>query len=170
MCARSKSSDRDVTRPFDNAVIQQARALAERYQIVLAFEDGEWYGHAMEMPDVMADGKTPDECVAHTREALAAAVATMLEQGLVPPVAAQQGQRTEQVNIRLTVEEKAFLESTAKASGYRGISDFVRSSALEATRGAGVSRRTGSRRFAAGSAREVARLRKGAARRRGFRR
>ena len=35
-----------------------------------------------------------------------------------------------QVNVRLTPEEKAILESKAKAKGFRGLSDFIRASVL----------------------------------------
>jgi predicted RNase H-like HicB family nuclease len=134
MSAESKNSDRGLSKPFAKAVADQARVLAGRYQIILMFEDGRWFGHGLELPHVMADGRTPDKCVSATRNALMAAVATMLEAGQSPPAPAQLGQRTQQVNVRLTAEEKALIESTAKATGFRGVSDFVRSSALEATK------------------------------------
>jgi predicted RNase H-like HicB family nuclease len=135
MSAESKNSDRRLSRPFAKAVVDQARALARRYQIILMFEDGQWFGRGLELPHVMADGRTPDKCVSATRNALTAAAATMLEAGQSPPAPAQLGQRTQQVNVRLTAEEKALIEGTAKAAGFRGVSDFVRSSALEATKG-----------------------------------
>ena len=64
---------------------EQVAAIAERFQIVLMFEDGEWYGRGLELPLVMADGKTPDECVAATREALMGVASLMLEKGRRPP-------------------------------------------------------------------------------------
>jgi predicted RNase H-like HicB family nuclease len=90
----------------------------------------EWYGHALAYPEAMGDGKTPEQSIKETREALLAAVATMLEDGQTPPAPARQGVRTEQVNVRLTAEEKAVLESKAKSRGFRGLSDFIRTSAL----------------------------------------
>ncbi len=130
MSARSKSSDSAVDRPFDRKVLARARALAERYEIVLAFEDGEWYGHGLEMPTVFGEGRTPDRCVEHTREALTAAIATMLEADESPPAPARRGVRSEQVNVRLTPEEKALLETSARQKGFRGLSDFLRTTAL----------------------------------------
>ena len=69
-----------------------------------------------------------------TREALAVAVATLLEAGDVPPPPASEGKRTEQVNVRLTPEEKLLLEEAARSRGFRGLGDFVRSSALARTK------------------------------------
>jgi uncharacterized protein (DUF1778 family) len=39
-----------------------------------------------------------------------------------------------QVNVRVTAEEKALLEATARRKGYSGLSDFIRAAALESTR------------------------------------
>ena len=131
MSAKSKSSSKaSVDRPFDPAVLKRARAIAEQYQIILQFEDGEYYGRGLEMPYVMNDGKTPDACLRATRESLTIAVATLLEAGDVPPTPAREGKRTEQVNIRLTPEEKLLMEETARSRGFRGLGDFVRSTAL----------------------------------------
>lgn len=103
------------------------------YQIIIHFEDDEYYGRGLEMPSVMAEGKTPDDCVAATREALTIAVAYLLESGQTPPSPASEGKRSEQVNIRLTAEEKLMLEEAARRKGFRGISDFIRSTSLSST-------------------------------------
>lgn len=86
------------------------------------------------MPQVFGDCKTPEACVANTREALEGAVAYLLEQGRRPPASATTGQRTNQVNVRLTAEEKALLEASAKRKGFSGLSDFARAAAIEATK------------------------------------
>lgn len=104
------------------------------YQIILASEDGAWYGRGLELPHVFGDGPTPAACIDNTREALAAAVAYMLEQDQTPPTPAKQGKRTTQVNVRLTAEEKVILEGTAHRKGFEGLSDFIRAAALEAVR------------------------------------
>jgi predicted RNase H-like HicB family nuclease len=111
-------------------VLDRARRIADAYQVVMWFEDGEYYGRGVELPGTFADGKTPDQCMRNTREAFVATVATMLEDGLAPPPAASEGTRTEQVNVRLTAEEKVTLEAAARRNGFRGVSDFVRSAAL----------------------------------------
>ena len=133
MSARSKSSSPKKTSRTKN-VEAQARALAEKYQVILRQEDGEWYGRGLEMPYVFGDGKTPTACLAATRKALAAAVAYLLETGETPPPPAQEGKRTMQVNVRLTPEEKAQLESVAHRKGFEGLSDFVRAAALKDAR------------------------------------
>jgi predicted RNase H-like HicB family nuclease len=130
MSAKSKSSSKASDRPFDANVLKRAREVAEQYQIVLQFEDGEYYGRGLEMPYVMSDGKTPDECVRATRDALTVTVATALERGEVPPAPASDNKRTEQINVRVTPQEKLILEEAARSRGFRGIGDFVRSTSL----------------------------------------
>lgn len=126
-----RTKPKDISAPFSKAILAAAKRIVEKYDLVLRMEDGQWYGRALEYPEAMGDGKTVQRCVAATRDALLAAVATMLEAGQTPPVPARQGLRTEQVNVRLTAEEKAILESTAKAKGYRGLSDCIRANVLE---------------------------------------
>ena len=123
-----------IDRPFDAGVLKRARAIAEQYQIVLHSEDGEYYGRGLEMPYVMNDGRTADACVRATRQSLTIAVATLLEAHGVPPTPASEGKRTEQVNVRLTPEEKLLLEEAARSRGFRGLGDFVRSTALARSR------------------------------------
>lgn len=125
-----KTKKKNISAPFAAKILQAARQLADAYDIVLRFEDGEWYGYALEYPEAMGDGKTPALCVKATREAVVAGVATMLEMGETAPVPARQGVRSEQVNIRVTAEEKALMETTAKQKGFRGLSDFIRTGAL----------------------------------------
>jgi hypothetical protein len=55
-----------------------------------------------------------DQCVADTREAFVGVVAYLIEQGQRPPAPAQAGTRSEQVNVRLTAEEKLLLEAAAR--------------------------------------------------------
>ena len=129
-----KSSKKAIDRPFDPALLLKARDIAESYQIILHFEDGDYYGRGLEMPHVMNDGKTPDECVEKTRDILTTAIAYMLETGVRPPSPASDSTRCEQVNIRVTREEKLLLEEAARSKGFRGVSDFVRSTSLGSIR------------------------------------
>jgi predicted RNase H-like HicB family nuclease len=132
MSAKSRSSkSKAVDRPFDEAILAKARRIANEYQIVMVFEDGEWYGHGLELPGARGDGKTPSAAVADTREALVTMVAYMLEEGEKPPAPAREGNRSEQINIRVTAEEKSRLESRSRARGFRGLSDFIRTSLLD---------------------------------------
>ena len=64
------------------------------------------------------------------RESLTTAVATILESGQVPPSPASEQKRSEQINIRVTAEEKLLLEEAARSRGFRGLGDFVRSASL----------------------------------------
>jgi predicted RNase H-like HicB family nuclease len=132
MSGRSRNSEKaaDPARPFDPDILRRAREIAAEYEIVVWFEDGEWYGRGLELPHTYGDGKTPAACIASVREGLVATVATMLEDGEKPPAPARAGERTEQVNIRLTPSERALLENRSRAGGFRGISDFVRAAAL----------------------------------------
>ena len=130
----NKSKNSDLDRPSSPEVLKQARIIADRYQIVLEQEDDYWFGHGLEMPTVFGEGKTPQTCVKDTREALVASVAIMLEEGQRPPIPASEGKRTEQVNVRLTAEEKAVLTATSQARGFKGLGDYMRAAALSGNR------------------------------------
>lgn len=102
------------------------------YRLILESNDELGYiGSSVEIPTVMADGRTPDACVKATREALAVALATMLEMGRRPPTG--RATRNVQVNVRLTAEEKLAMEAAAHRMGFKGVSDFVRTAALDRT-------------------------------------
>lgn len=131
MSAKSRKSAKAIDRPFDAHTMAKAKKIAEQYQVILAFEDGHWYGRGLELPGIHGDGKTVDQCVKNTREAFAGWVAYLLEEGQRPPAPAREGTRTTQVNVRLTAEEKVLLEATAKRKGFSGLSDFVRAAAME---------------------------------------
>jgi len=82
------------------------------------------------MPYAMSDGPTIAACAANTLEATAASIATLLEDGRRPPAPSRDAVRTQQVNIRLSNDEKLQLEAAAKREGFRSVSDYVRSAAL----------------------------------------
>ena len=124
-----------VDRPFAPEVLRRASEIADQYTVILQPDpDLGYLGRGLEFPYAMDDGKTPDECVRKTREAFVAVVATMLEKGEIPPSPAVEQQRREQINIRLTAEEKLLLEEAARSKGFRGVSDFVRAASLSTIR------------------------------------
>jgi len=116
--------------PFDKAILAAAERIVDAYDIVMRREEGEWVGHALEYPEAIGVGKTVQKCMEETRKSLLAGVGSMLEDGDTPPVPARQNVRSEQVNLRLTPEEKAVLESRSRTKGFRGIADYVRAAAL----------------------------------------
>jgi len=89
-----------------------------------------FFGRTVEMPFVMADGPTLQACAESTLEATTTTIATLLEKGEKPPAPAREGKRDQQVNIRLTAEEKLRLEEAARRDGFRSLSDFLRASGL----------------------------------------
>jgi predicted RNase H-like HicB family nuclease len=111
-------------------ILQRATEIAARYSIIVRPEDGEFFGDVLEMPHTWGDGKTPEACIADTMEAAVGVVAYMLEEGEVPPPAATDGIRTEQVNVRLSADERVRLYDLATRSGFTGISDYMRVAAL----------------------------------------
>ena len=119
-----------IHRPLNAKLLERARAIAAEYQIILQLEDGEYYGRGLELPYVMSDGKTPDQCVANTRDAFIAVIATMFEAGEALPSPAREQTRTEKISVRVTVEEKLQLEEAARRRGFRGIGDYLRSVSL----------------------------------------
>lgn len=130
--AAKKTPGPVLSRPFDPALLQRAKQIAAKYGfLVQPHPDVGYLARGLEMPNVFADGRTAEICVREIREALTAAVATLLEIGQTPPSpAVDQRERREQINIRLTAEEKLSLEEAARRKGFRGISDFVRTTTL----------------------------------------
>jgi predicted RNase H-like HicB family nuclease len=111
-------------------LLRRAEEIVEGYRVILEpSEELGFIGSAIEIPTVFADGRTPDACVKAVRAALTVAVVTIIEMGKRPPTG--KVSRTEQVNIRLSAEEKLVLETAAAGLGFRGISDFVRAAAIE---------------------------------------
>lgn len=118
---------------FAPGVWERARALAAKYQYVIV-RDPEvgFLGRTVEMPFAMSEGTTLEACAANTFEATACGIAAMLENGESPPSPASEGKRDQQVNIRLTADEKSRLEHAARREGYRSVSDLIRAAALRA--------------------------------------
>ncbi len=111
--------------------MRKAKKIASGYRMTLEKNDRLGFiGSSVELPTVFADAKTPEKCYKATEEALMVAVATMLECGQRPPQPASARKRTVQVNVRLTSEEKLLLANAAMDLGFKGISDFIRNSAL----------------------------------------
>lgn len=128
--ARSRSSSAKVDRPFDPAVLDRARRIAEQYRIILRHEGGDYYGQALELPGAMNDGKTPAECLRNTIDIVTTTIAAMLERGEVPPLPTSDERRDEQVNVRLSKLEKLTFEEAARSRGFRGLSDFMRAATM----------------------------------------
>jgi predicted RNase H-like HicB family nuclease len=131
---KSPKSRKAIDRPFDPEILRRARAIAEKYQVVVRKEDGLYFGRTLEFPYAMNDGKTPQEAIENTIDITTSAVALMLEEGEIPPTPACEDRRDEQVNVRISAFERAFLGEAARNKGYRGISDFMRAAALASIR------------------------------------
>ncbi|HCO93365.1 MAG TPA: hypothetical protein DIU00_05345 [Phycisphaerales bacterium] len=111
--------------------MRKAKKLVADYRIILERNESLGFiGSSVELPTVFADARTPEQCYRATQDALMVAVATMLECGQRPPQPASAKRRTEQVNVRLTAEEKLLFANAAMNLGFKGISDFIRSTAL----------------------------------------
>lgn len=137
MSRSSKNSSKNGTKskalnkPFKESIVRKARKIVADYRIILERNERLGFiGSSVELPTVFADAKTPEKCYRTTQDALMVAVATMIECGQRPPQPASMGLRTEQVNVRLTAEEKLLFANAAMNLGFKGISDFIRSTAL----------------------------------------
>ncbi len=128
----TKSKSRILDKPFSKSVLCRARKYAKNYILVL--EEHERLGFTascVEIPTVFADGKSANKCVEAMRKALTYAIATMIESGDTPPFPSTDKKRVVQVNVRLTYEEKLLLSSKSKSRGFKGLSDFIRTSVLD---------------------------------------
>lgn len=137
MSRSSKNSSKNgvkskaIDKPFKESIVRKAKKIVTDYRIILERNERLGFiGSSVEIPTVFADAKTPEKCYKSVQEALMVAVATMIECGQRPPQPASMGLRTEQVNVRLTAEEKLLFANAAMNLGFKGISDFIRSTAL----------------------------------------
>ena len=129
--SKSEAKFKVLDKPFKKSIVRKAKKIAADYRIILERNERLGFiGSSVEIPTVFADAKTPEQCYKATQEALMVAVATMIECGQRPPQPASMGLRTEQVNVRLTAEEKLLFTNAAMNLGFKGISDFIRSTAL----------------------------------------
>jgi predicted RNase H-like HicB family nuclease len=129
--SKSGAKSKRLKQPFKESIVRKARKIVADYRIILERNDRLGYiGSSVELPTVFADAKTPEKCYRTVEDALMVAVATMIECGQRPPQPASAGMRTEQVNVRLTAEEKLLFSNAATNLGFKGISDFIRNTAL----------------------------------------
>ena len=118
-------------KPSAKDILDEARRIARGYTISVRELEGHGYvGSSLELPTIEGYGDTPQMCYESTRDAGEFAVATMLERGEVPPLPAAAEQRTAQVNVKLTPLEKDMFSALAQRLGYKGLSDFIRSTVL----------------------------------------
>ena len=129
--SKKKAASKSIDRPVSAKMLRRAEQFAARYRVILEPHDELGYvGRGVELPNALGDGKTPNQCVKSVRGAMVAIVGYLLEEGRIPPAPSSNQTRKAQINIRVTEEEKALLENAARSRGYRGVSDFIRSSSL----------------------------------------
>ena len=129
--SKSGVKSKSLSKPFKESIVRKARKIVADYRIILERNERLGFiGSSVELPTVFADAKTPEKCYKAVQDALMVAVATMIECGQRPPQPASAGRRTEQVNVRLTAEEKLLFANAAMNLGFKGISDFIRNTAL----------------------------------------
>lgn len=129
--SKNKGKTEKLSAPFKKSVLNKAKTIVDDYRITIEKHDRLGFvGSSLELPTVFVDAKDPESCYEAVQKALEVAVATMIEAGQKPPEPISAKKRTVQVNVRLTAEEKLLFTNAAVNSGFRGISDFIRSTAL----------------------------------------
>jgi len=130
--SKAKTKTKGLEKPFKPSVLREAKKIADGYHITMEKNERLGFiGSSFELPTVFVDGRTPDKCYNATQEALVVAVSTMIENGQRPPRSASANRRTVQVNVRLTSQEKLLIANASSNLGFKGVSDFIRNSALE---------------------------------------
>jgi predicted RNase H-like HicB family nuclease len=130
--SKTQGKSKNLGKPFSKLTLKRSQKIAKTYHLVLEEHDRLGFtASCVELPTVFADGKSANECVRTIQKALTYAIATMIELGNTPPKPFSDEKRDAQVNIRLTYEEKVLLSGVSKNRGFRGLSDFVRTSVLD---------------------------------------
>jgi len=129
--SKTGAKSKALNKPFKESIVRKAGKIVADYRIILERNERLGFiGSSVELPTVFVDAKTPEKCYKAVQDALMVAVATMIECGQRPPQPASAKRRTEQVNVRLTAEEKLLFANAAMNLGFKGISDFIRNTAL----------------------------------------
>ena len=111
---------------IDPQLLVRAREIASEYRAVIERDgEGGFVANSLEMPSVYSQGKTAEACFKLLMEALTQAVAMRLQNGKVPPRSGKL-MLTEQLNLRITTEEKVLVEAAASRLGFRGVSEYIR--------------------------------------------
>jgi predicted RNase H-like HicB family nuclease len=135
---KNSSTDQNTKRKRNadvSGVIAADQALAASYTLVLEpLTNGSYRGRSLELPTVLGFGADVSKCAKDVQESLALAIAAMREAGQAPPPPATEGKRDDQVNIKLTRHERAFINEAARREGFRSVSDFMRSVAVRQLR------------------------------------
>ena len=117
------------------ALLKRARGWLTRYHINIEPDgDGGFVGSAAELPGVLADGSTLDDCARNLAFALETVIASYLADGQPPPSPTKAEKRTEQVNVRFTPSEQALLKRKSADAGFRGIGDMIRAEIIRTVR------------------------------------
>lgn len=106
--------------------------MAQQYSFRVEHDPKESYFYAfgIEAKGAMGGGPTIESCLQDIRQSIALWIASHLEDGDAVPPPASDNIRSAQVNIRLTEFEKQRIEDAARVAGFRGVSDFIRTAAL----------------------------------------
>jgi len=81
-CHKMQAGQTDISKPFNEDILAAATERAKNYIIKIEpNEDLGFVGHSMKFPTVFGDGKTKEECRNNVREAIVAAISTMIEMG-----------------------------------------------------------------------------------------
>ncbi len=121
---------------LDESELLRASTWAKRYRIVLhQLEDGNFVARGLELPGAIVTRVTADQAVSACRHTMTVAVAVLLREGGRPPVPAVEQKLDEQVNFRVTREDRLRIEDAAHTAGYRGVSEYVRNAVLSRVNG-----------------------------------
>jgi predicted RNase H-like HicB family nuclease len=116
---------------FDGSLVDRAQAIARTYAATLKPDNsGGFVGSSVELPFVLARGRTKGECLANLEDETTHVVAMLLREGQVPPVVGGH-RRVAQINVRVSPRDKTEIESAARREGFQSISDFVRQIVLQ---------------------------------------
>ncbi len=110
--------------------VAEARKLAREYKYTVWPEDGECWSRCVELPHCLGDGKDVESAIEAARETVVAGLAADLAAGMPAPHPAREGVRSEQVNVRLSADERATIEANAQRAGFKGMADYIRIMAL----------------------------------------
>jgi len=117
---------------YSDAIFQKAVELARSYHIVVRESaTGGFIANCAELP-VSIHRDQAEDALKAARHAAEVGIATILEDGEEPPAPIEFHRRTEQVNVRMSVEDKRLIQKACEAKGISSLSEFFRRSTVNA--------------------------------------
>lgn len=107
-------------------LVQRARDIVQNYSMFISPHSKKGFrGRSVEFPEILVHAPDRASCLKKLEQVLTQVVLTVLKDGGTVPRPSD-GRMTEQLNFKLTFDQKLLVENLASQRGFSGLSEFIR--------------------------------------------